>query len=657
MQLKKKILSLFLPLFSIFFTLFVFRSIFDNRLLGDPFDSRLQIILHEHWWRWFNGLVDFRNTEFFYPFDKALGYSDVFLVQGIIYSFFRFVGLNLANSWSITTILLLVIGNLGWFYISKIFFTSKSIQFLAIPIFISSLSFVYYFTYNPNIVGYSFLSWFFLFTKNILSDVNEKTKHWKISLYIVFLLIYALSCWYGAFFVILILFVRLIISLISKETNLRFLIKSFMQNIKPYLFLFPIKVFFIWLFAYVYIAVANQPSRPLIELFTNSPRVNLLANGSNIDGTKLNGAIFEYFYSNSFLSFEKEYGIGVGLASLILVVFSIVIGMKLNIYSLSFKKWIITIVAVYVYFIVWFERFSIHQFFFEYIPGFNSIRNPSRYVIILGFSFLFLILYTSDKLLTKFKSKRSRLIVFFCLITLLLDQQRNSFKGWDPKILVNTDLMSQREEIISKCDYFYYDVPGGWWYDQIEAMTFAIQIGVPTVNGYSGAFPPGYPNEPFNSNAEPYAIFDWIKTINNGTEKGCFVTGKSTPKVLTSEFEHVDFVGFTEIEKSDLDQWRWAVSPNPYIYILGNNLGNVNLKFEIRTTSCYPLQTITLADGQDVPIGEDLLIDTSEELSVNFDMSDAFVRRLQIITNAGPCRTGNDERDLFFEIKNFQLIN
>jgi hypothetical protein len=310
MQLKKKTLSLFLPLFSIFFTLFVFRSIFDNRLLGDPFDSRLHIILHEHWWRWLNGLVGFRNTEFFYPFDKALGYSDVFLVQGIIYSFFRFVGLNLANSWSITTILLLVIGNLGWVYISKIFFISKSIQFLATPIFISSLSFVYYFTYNPNIVGYSFLSWFFLFTRNILNDINSKTKHWKISLYIVFLLIYALSCWYGAFFVILIVFVRLLISLISKETNLRFLIKSFRQNITPYLFLLPIKVFFIWLFAYVYIAVANQPSRPLIELFTNSPRVNLLANGSNIDGTKLNGAIFEYFYSNSYLSFEKEYGIG-----------------------------------------------------------------------------------------------------------------------------------------------------------------------------------------------------------------------------------------------------------------------------------------------------------------------------------------------------------
>jgi hypothetical protein len=657
MQHKRKIVNLFLPFFSIVFTLYVFRSIFNNKLIGDPFDSRLHIILHEHWWRWFNGLVSFRDTEFFYPFDKALGYSDVFLVQGTIYSFFRFVGINLANSWTITTILLLIIGNLGWVYVAKACFKNQTIQFIAIPLFISSVSFVYYFTYNPNIVGYAYLSWFFIFTRNIILEVNPKSKHWKISIYIVSLLIYALSCWYGAFFVVLILLTRLIIESIGNTNKIRHAVNSFRQNTSPYFFLFPIQIFFIWLFAYVYIAVANQPSRPLIELFINSPRLNLLANGSNIDGTKLNGAIFGYLYSSPYLSFEKEYGIGVGIAALVFVILSIFLGLKLKLYSLEFKKWMIAIVAVYVYFMVWFERFSIHQLFYEYIPGFNSIRNPSRYVIILGFSFLFVILYTTDKLLGKFKYKATRFFVYFCLIILLLDQQRNSFKGWDPKILVNTDLMSQREEIISKCDYFYYDVPGGWWYDQIEAMAFAIQIGVPTVNGYSGAFPPGYPNEPFNSTAEPYAIFDWMKKIENDTKKGCYVTGKSSPKVLTPDFKHVDFVGFTEIESSGLDQWRWAVSPNPYIYILGNNLGNVNLKFEIKTTSCNPLQTITLADGQDVPIAREIVIDKSRELSVNFDMSDAFVRRLQIITDAGPCRAGNDDRDLFFEVKNFQLIN
>jgi hypothetical protein len=330
--------------------------------------------------------------------------------------------------------------------------------------------------------------------------------------------------------------------------------------------------------------------------------------------------------------------------------------MKLNIYSLSFKKWSITIVAVYVYFIVWFERFSIHQFFFEYIPGFNSIRNPSRYVIILGFSFLFLVLYTSDKLLIKFKSKRSRLIVFFCLITLLLDQQRNSFKGWDPKILVNTDLMSQRDEIKKNCDYFYYDFPGGWWYDQIEAMTFAIQIGVPTVNGYSGAFPPGYPTETFTSNDEPLKIFDWIAKIDK-TKRGCFVTGRSEIKSLNKDFDSIDFIGFTNAESDSTNSWRWAVSPNPYLYILSNSFKVRELNFEINSAKCSPVQVIKIRDGQDIDLIEPVTVNEKNQFRLDLDMTNSVVKRIQIITDSGGCQVENDPRKLFFEIKNFNISN
>ena len=114
------------------FTLFTYRSIFSGKLLGDPFDSRLHIILHEHWWRWFNGLVSFRDTEFFYPFDKALGYSDVFFTQGIIYSIFRFLGYGLPTSWTLTTILLLIIGNIGWVFVARKYIKNYILQQLSL---------------------------------------------------------------------------------------------------------------------------------------------------------------------------------------------------------------------------------------------------------------------------------------------------------------------------------------------------------------------------------------------------------------------------------------------------------------------------------------------------------------------------------------------
>jgi hypothetical protein len=112
--LKNKNQTIFLAIISIIFGLYTYRSAFSGKLLGDPFDSRLMIVLHEHWWRWFNGLVELRDTEFFYPYKTALGYSDVFLVQGFIYSIFRLLNQDLANSWTYATLLLLIVGNFGW---------------------------------------------------------------------------------------------------------------------------------------------------------------------------------------------------------------------------------------------------------------------------------------------------------------------------------------------------------------------------------------------------------------------------------------------------------------------------------------------------------------------------------------------------------------
>jgi hypothetical protein len=170
--LKRNLKLFSLSFLSISYTLFTYKSIFQGKLLGDPFDSRLQIVLHEHWWRWFNGLVGFRDTEFFYPFDKALGYSDVFFTQGIVYSFFRFIGFTLSSSWSITTIGLLLIGNLGWVFIAQKFVKNYVLQIVMVLTFVSSLSFAYYFTLNPNIMGYSFISWFALFIINISKELN-----------------------------------------------------------------------------------------------------------------------------------------------------------------------------------------------------------------------------------------------------------------------------------------------------------------------------------------------------------------------------------------------------------------------------------------------------------------------------------------------------
>ena len=636
------------------FTLFTYRSIFSGKLLGDPFDSRLHIILHEHWWRWFNGLVSFRDTEFFYPFDKALGYSDVFFTQGIIYSIFRFLGYGLPTSWTLTTILLLIIGNIGWVFVARKYIKNYILQILSVLTFVSSLSFVYYFTFNPNIVGYSYLSWIALFINNIIEEINSKNKNRKISVFISLMLIYALSCWYGAFFVILIIIARVLLEVMFNfESFIQSLKKTkFSVNIRQYLIQLPIQIFLIWLFIYVYVSVVNQPKRPTDELFRNSPRIHLLPNGSNVDGTKLSGSIFKDIYLLFGLDFEKEYGIGIGIFTLGLGLFVTVYGIVKKLFSKNQKLWILTFLGVYLYFVVFAEKFSLHQLFFENIPGFNSIRCPSRYVILLGFFVIFGIFYTFDLLIKK--SNKIKIGLIFLSLILLFDQYRSPFKGWDPAVLINTDLMSQKDEIKKNCDYFYYDFPGGWWYDQIEAMTFAIQVGVPTVNGYTGAFPVGYPTESFTSNEEPLKIFDWISKIDP-QKRGCFVTGRSEIKSLNAEFDSIDFIGFTELETNGNASWRWAVSPNPYLYILSNSDKKKEISFTLNTSQCNPVQEISILDGQGNTINPDKKVTNSSTFQVEVDMRNAVIRRIQIITDSGGCQLGNDPRNLFFEIKDFKI--
>jgi hypothetical protein len=209
--------TLTLVVTAIVLSLYIYRTVFTGTLIGEPFDARLMITLHEHMWRWLNGLVSFRDTEFFYPYQTALGFSDVFLVQGLIYSLFRIVGFDSMSSWLNVTILLTIIGKIGWVFVAKKFMNNFVVQILFIATIISSLSFVYYMGLNPNIVGYSFLSWILLLFNSLINEKNPQKKHVKFCFFVLTMLIYALSCWYGTFFLLITLAFRYLILFISKK--------------------------------------------------------------------------------------------------------------------------------------------------------------------------------------------------------------------------------------------------------------------------------------------------------------------------------------------------------------------------------------------------------------------------------------------------------
>jgi len=650
--------TLTLVITAVVLNLYIYRTVFTGNLIGEPFDSRLMISLHEHMWRWLNGLVSFRDTEFFYPYQTALGFSDVFLVQGLVYSIFRFSGFDSMSSWLNVTILLTIIGNIGWVFVAKKFINNFVVQLLFIMTIISSLSFVYYMGLNPNIVGYSFLSWFFLLFYSLINEKNLQKKHIKFCFFVLSILIYALSCWYGTFFLIITLAFRYLILFIFKKEKIKF---SFnLKVLKVYLFFSPAIIFFSWLFYFVYITIASQPDRPVDDLLRNSPRIQQILKGANPNGGGIDGSVFTNLYR--FLNLDTpiiygtklgDWGGGLGL----FVPIATILVLLLNAYYKKFLKdysWIGAVALVYSYFVVFGDDNSVHSYFFNSITGLNSIRSPSRYIIFVGYGSIFLVFYYFDKIFSTLKQIKVRFLLLLFLSILVLDQQRSSFKGWDRKDFINAELMATKVEIQKNCDYFYYDHPGGWWFDQIEALTFAVQIGVPTVNGYSGAYPPGYPVEPWNSSDDPLKIFDWIKKIDSD-KRGCLVTGRSEIKSLNEKYDSVDFVGFTGLETQGEDTWRWAISQNPYIYIFNDSFENREISFSLKTSKCFENQKITITESKNNNVISEAVIKKEQTYKLNINMEQAVIRRLQFKTDASSCKIDGDPRDLFFEIKNFQI--
>ena len=388
----KRVLNVdsFLAIFVIVLTLYTFRPIFTDQLIGDPFDSRLMIVIHEHWWRWLNGLTEFRDLGFFYPFDKALGFSDIFLVPGLLYSILRFFSFGLAESWIITTFSVLVIGNLGWVVVAKRFIKTNTIKILFVATIVLSFSFNAYFAINPNIVGYSLLSWFALLIYSIETEKVVSKKQLKIAVFIILFQLYALSFWYGAFFMGLIIFVRLLIGLIySKDKgNFKDLLSNLRLNKKMCIVSTPVILFFTWIFLYVYLSVAGAPIRPKSEMILNSPSPLMLLNAGSPTQYGLENSIFEGFYRFFGFDLPFENLIGLGFAVTLIGVVSMAILLFLE--KRTIKLWILSILITYLYFTKLVNDVSIHGLLFETIPGINSIRYPARFIIILGFGLIFM---------------------------------------------------------------------------------------------------------------------------------------------------------------------------------------------------------------------------------------------------------------------------
>jgi hypothetical protein len=395
------------------------------------------------------------------------------------------------------------------------------------------------------------------------------------------------------------------------------------------------------------VSVGDEPFRPVDEMLRNSPRLEFLPNGANINGEYLSGAFFKSLYVFFGMDKENEYTIGIGIVATILIISTTLYYLRKDHKIFLRNLFPISIGMTYLFFVN-FNNFSIHRIFFDLIPGFNSIRSPSRYIILVGFFSIFAIYFFFDQILSRSKKIIVKVLIFILSTFLLIDQYRTPFKGWEKTLLLNTDLMSKKEEVISKCDYFFYDKPGGWWFDQIEAITFAVQVGVPTVNGYSGAFPPGYPVESFDSTAQPNKIFDWIRKINP-QERGCFIAGSTPIKYLNTGNFSVDYVGFESDNSVESSERHLAVSPNPFLYIVDYSENKIKVSFNLLPASCNKNQDIRINLNGEIDLFQGEIQGRGK--SFDFELSNSIVNKIDIITKSESCTNTKFPEKYYFELQ------
>jgi hypothetical protein len=166
----------------------------------------------------------------------------------------------------------------------------------------------------------------------------------------------------------------------------------------------------------VYISIALQPQRSIDELIRNSPRIQQIFKGAHPKLRDIDGAIFSKVYE--FLDLDKiiiygnelgDWGGGLGLILPLSTIFVIL----LSFFKRKLIKdysWILAIIISYCYLVVFGKDYSIHSYFFEKVPGVNSIRSPSRYIILVGFAAIFTTYYVLNKIYISSKNLRIKSI-------------------------------------------------------------------------------------------------------------------------------------------------------------------------------------------------------------------------------------------------------
>lgn len=498
-----------------------FRQFFlsgGDLVTGGPGDGQLITSLHEHWFRFARGLEGWHEMIFFYPAENVLGYSDTFLLTGIPYTAFRFLGLDPFLSLQFVLILLATAGFWGMYrwlhrWRGLSFGTSIFCAFLfliASPIYLSSRSHL------------QMLSLWLLPMLLILLEILFVRLRQAKSLTFPFLGIgflygsLAYSTFYVAYFFALLMLVALAAGfLLRRHYWDRRLIRGLCQRWKQFLPGLVVFSLFAGLFLYTYFPALQQSGgRPFGIVLQHLPQPWDLINHSTTNLLWGNWAEVLWEYPRQ-LRHELE----LGLPPLLFLFVIAGSGTILRVRASTPCKIAAIVFLVSCLLLVRIDTYSLWWLIHKILPGAEGLRAVFRMNLVMILPALLVFAELLDRF--AIRMPRKGLFLLFLMGLLIVSEQFHLTPNCRTSRNERFQLVRHIEPAPEGIETFYAflpswnpEFPGKRALAHSATVWLAENINLPTINGRSGLFPPGWELfNPLPSSAWP-ALQQWIEERN-----------------------------------------------------------------------------------------------------------------------------------------------
>ncbi|MCU1393886.1 MAG: hypothetical protein JWM34_2314 [Ilumatobacteraceae bacterium] len=499
-----------------------FRSAFESgfdKIMGNSGDARLQVYGHEHWLQVLRGQVSWTSPQFFFPTKGVLGYSDTFILNEVFFMPLRAFGMDefLAFQW--TLVLMSIVGFVGMaLFLRRTFRLTISVCAALATIFVFANNMA---VKSGHLQLYS-LYWLPVLMLLVRAALRSPDR-WRAALWgagaggflgLLFFSTYYIA-WFAVFSTCVFAATMVLIRLATRRgRSVWVFTRRHVLTAAAFAIAFALAMI---PFVITYLPVLRSSGGRTYDdamLFAARPKDMLNLSGTNyVWGSVMRGLLTPARLINSEVALAPTPLLLLAVAAAAVIALWLRRGARSTLLQEACLSCAVTVTAL-LFLPVRFGWGSLWRLAWTVVPGANAIRAIDRLVLLCGL-FAVVAIGIALRLLGDRLRPRPRWVAVgtFVLLALVILEQLN---------LGETSSIDRSDEIEALtvapappggCRSFYvYDsvpnsVPG--YAANVDAMLISQHFRLPTINGYSGQFPEGFPLLDTNASTYLQSVHAW----------------------------------------------------------------------------------------------------------------------------------------------------